>query len=80
MEGTIEQPVAKAFMMLDFGNFKVMMKTVCFDLWTEDLLGCTKCCAVPQRSLAKERQEFYLERGFVIPTHSKIGQGMRNLF
>ena len=29
MEGSTEQPVAKAFLMVDLGNVKVTMKTVC---------------------------------------------------
>ena len=29
MEGSIEQQVVKVFLMLDLGNFKVTMKTVC---------------------------------------------------
>ena len=28
----IEQPGARAFLMVDLGNFKVMMKAVCSDL------------------------------------------------
>ena len=32
LEGTIEQPVARAFPMVDFRNLMVMMKTVCSDL------------------------------------------------
>ena len=40
--------------MVDLGNFKVMMEAVCSHLRTEDLSGCTKCCAVLQRSRAKD--------------------------
>ena len=42
----------------------------------EDSLVCTKCCA---EIACKGRQDFYLghDGGYMIPIHSKIGQGMR---
>ena len=46
----------------------------------EDLLERTKCCAVLEKSRAKDvNQEFYLgsDSGFMTPVHSKIGQEMR---
>ena len=32
MEVSVEQPVVNVFLKVDLGNFKVTMKTVCFDL------------------------------------------------
>ena len=42
----------------------------------------TKCCAVLQRSRAKDNQDFHLghDGGYMIPIHSNIGQGMRTNF
>ena len=48
----------------------------------EDLRVCTKFCAVLQRSRAKEDKISTSDMGggYMIPIHSKIGQGMRIRF
>ena len=53
-EGSIEQPVVNGFLMGELGNFKDTMKMVCSDVRMEDSLVYTKCCAVLQRSRAKD--------------------------
>ena len=63
------------------GNFKDTMKMVCLDL----VLCSTASyfAAAPASGAAeiacKEQQDFYLAHsgGYMIPIHSKIGQGMR---
>ena len=47
-------PVVNGFLMVLLGNFKDTMKTVCSDLWMEDLVVYTMCCAALQRSRAKD--------------------------
>ena len=44
----------------------------------EDSLVYTRCCVVLQRSRAKDDK--ISDGGYMIPIHSKIGQGMRNHF
>ena len=64
--------------MVGAWQFKDMMITVCSDLWMENSLVYTKFCVVLRKSRVKGRQDFYLghDGGDLIPTHSKIGQGM----
>ena len=54
MEVSIEQPVVDGFLMVELGNSKDTTKTVCSDLRTEDSLGYKRCCAMLQRSRAKD--------------------------
>ena len=47
----------------------------------EDSLVYTKCCAVRQRSRAKDDKiSLWYDGGYMIPIHSKIGQGLRIQF
>ena len=54
MEDSIGLPVVNGFLMVELGSFKDTMKTVCSDLWMEDSLVHTMCCAVLQKSRAKD--------------------------
>ena len=54
MEDSIGVPVVSGFRVAEHGNSKDTMKTDCSDLPKEDVLVCTKFCAVLQRSRAKE--------------------------
>ena len=76
MEDSIGLPVVHGFLMVELSSFKDTMKTVCSDLWMEDSLVHTKCCAVLQKSRAKDDKI----GEYMIHIHSKIGQGMRNHF
>ena len=64
--------------MVERGNFKDMMKTVCSDLRMEDSRMNTMLCSAAEIA-CKGQQDFYLghDGGYTIPNHSKIGQGMR---
>ena len=65
MEGSLEQPVVSGFLMVELGNFKDMMKTVC---------GVHKVLCSTAEITCKEQQDFYLghDGGFMIPIHSKF--------
>ena len=54
MEDSIGLPVVNGFLMVDLGNHKDTMKMDCSDLSMEDSLVFTKCCAVRQKSRAKD--------------------------
>ena len=54
MEDSIEQPVVDVSLMVELGSFKDTMITVCSNLSMEDSLVFTKCCAVLEKSRAKD--------------------------
>ena len=54
MYDSIRLPVVNGFLMVELGYFKDTMKMVCPDLRMEDSLVHTQCCAVLQRSRAKD--------------------------
>ena len=75
------------FQMVKLGNFKEMTKMFFPDLWMEDSWMHTKCCAALHqnqqqelpRSRAKNNKISILghDGGYMIPTHSRIGQELR---
>ena len=66
MEDCIGLPVVNGFLLVELRKSKDTMKTDC----SEAEIAC------------KRRPDFYLghDRGYMIPIHSKIGQGMRFQF
>ena len=84
MEDSIGLPVVNGFQMVELGSFKDTMKTVCADLWMEDSLVYTKCCAVLQNSRAKDDKictsdttvdTWFLENGRLRPTLAQAELG-----
>ena len=64
--------------MVELANSKDTTKTGCSDLGLEDLMVHTKFCAMLQKSRAKsDKISTSDDGGYMIPIHSKIGQGMR---
>ena len=56
MEDPIKQPAVSVSFLEELGSFKVTMKTVSVDHWTEDSLLYTKCCAELEKSRAKDEK------------------------
>ena len=54
MENSIGLPVVNGFLMVELGSSKDTTRTDCSDLWMEDSLVHTQCCAVLQGSRAKD--------------------------
>ena len=76
-EDSIELPVVNGFLMVELGNSKDTTKTDCSRSLNVRLTGVHKvlCCAAA--IACKGRQDFYFghDGGYMIPSHSKIGQG-----
>ena len=54
MEDSFGLQVVNGFLMVELGNSKDTTKTDCSDLLVEDSLVYTTCCAVLQKSRAKD--------------------------
>ena len=65
--------------MVELGKSKDTTKTDCSDLLNGRLTGVHKVLCSAAEIACKGRQDFYLghDGGYMIPIHSKIGQGMR---
>ena len=77
MEDSIVLLVANGFLMVKLDNSKDTVKMDRWDLWMED---SHKVLCSAAEIACKGRQDSYFghDGGYMIPTHSKIGQGMRN--
>ena len=75
MEDSIGLPVVNGFLMVELGNSQDTTKTDCSDLWMDDSLVYTKCCAVLQKARAKD-DKISTSDMMVDTIDSKIGKGM----
>ena len=75
----INRPVVSAFLMVEFGSFKVTMKIVYADHRNGRLTGVHEVLCSAGDIACRGLQVFYLgpDGGFMIPVHSKIGKNMR---
>ena len=76
MWDSIGLSVVSGFLMVELGSVKDTMKTDCSD---GRLTGVHKVFCSAAEIACKGRQDFHLghDGGYMIPIHSKIGQGMR---
>ena len=75
MEDSIGLPVVNGFLMVELGNFKdTLLRSL-----NGRLIGVHKVLCSAAEFACIGRQGFYLghDGGYMIPTHSKIGQGTK---
>ena len=78
-EDSVEQPVVNGSQMVELGNSKDTTKTDCSDPVHGRLTGVHTVLCSAAEIACTGRQDFCLGHygGYMIPIHSKIGQGMR---
>ena len=79
MEDFVGLPVVNGFLMVELGSFKDTMKNGLLRSLTGRLTGVHKVLCSSAEIACKGIQDFYRghDGGYMIPIHSKIGQGMR---
>ena len=79
MEDFVGLPVVNGLLMVEVGSFKDTMNNRLLRSLTGRLIGVHKVLCSSAEIACKGIQDFYRghDGGYMIPIHSKIGQGMR---